>query len=634
MNKLSTMKWNGNYLTWQEIIFTILGYIPIVITGSIFLIFITQTFQFFQEVSLINFLSSREWTPNHSEPQFGIIVLLTATLLITFIALMVAIPLGILAAIYLTQYAPIWLRRLLRITLESLGGIPGVVYGYFAFLFLTPFLSNTLFPSISVFNALSGGLCVGLFILPLITSSTEDAFRAVPSEMLNSGYALALTKSEVVRLILLPSALPRILSAVTLAASVAMGETMIVAIASGLEPNLSLNPLDTMATITSFILQISTGTVEFDSLIFKTIFTLGFILFILTFILNTLSYWLQNRQSTVVLGKERNQSYSPLSQNGGDHSPLSGEQNMITENLITSSFRIWLDRILGILGFCSAFIGVVIIVVLFWQIGFKGIPYLNWTFFTSFASRNPEESGILAALGGSLWLLVLTLVMVVPLGVGSAIYLEEYRRENVFNRFLEVAIANLAAIPSILYGLLGLEIFVRVITQLAASFGGEGGESMNGYSIISGALVLTLITLPIMIVTSRSALKSVSRTLRESGYAVGMTKEQVLSKIIIPSALPGIITGVLLSQIRALAETAALIGVGASASVLFLPPISWEGLTSSYTTLPVLIFYWIQSPKEEVQSLAAAAIVVLVGILFILSIIALWVRESSQVRSV
>lgn len=635
-NKLLTMKLGRNYPTWQEVIFTILGYIPIGITGLIFFIFISQTFQFFQEVPFSNFFFSREWTPNYSDnPQFGIIVLLTASLLITFIALMVAVPLGILAAIYLTQYSPVWLRRLLRITLEALGGIPGVVYGYFAFLFLTPFLSNTLFPSISVFNALSGGICVGLFILPIIASSTEDAFRAIPSEMLNSGYALALTKSEVVRFILLPSALPRILSAVTLAASTAMGETMIVAIASGLEPNLSLNPLDTMATITSFILQISTGTVEFDSLIFKTIFTLGFILFIVTFILNILSYWLQGQQTKVVLGRETNQSYSLSNDNAREKdSSLSGGQNKIRENIIniiTSPWRIWLDGILRVLGFGSAFIGVVVIVVLFWQIGLKGIPYLNWTFFTSFASRNPEESGILAALGGSFWLFILTLLMVVPLGVGSAIYLEEYRRKNVFNRFLEVAIANLASVPSILYGLLGLEIFVGVIVRLSSN--GESGESINGYSILSGAFVLTLITLPIMIVTSRNALKNVSKTLRESAYAVGMTKEQVLSRIIIPSALPGIITGILLSQIRALAETAALIGVGASASVLFLPPLSWAGLTSSYTTLPVLIFYWIQSPKEEVQSLAAAAIIVLLAILFILGVIALWIRESSQVRS-
>lgn len=628
MNKLLMIKSNRNYPSWQEIIFTILGYIPIVIAVGIFLIFITQTFQFFREVSLINFLTSREWTPNYTDAQFGIIVLLSGTLLITFIALVMAIPLGILAAIYLTEYAPIFLRRFLRITLESLGGIPGVVYGYFAFLFLTPLLAETIFPSISAFNALSGGICVGLFILPIITSLTEDAFRSIPSEMRNSGYALALTKQEVIRLILLPIAFPRILAAITLATSLALGETMIVAIASGQKPNLTLNPLEPMETITSFILRVSLGTIQFDSIIFKTIFTLGFILFIVTLTLNTLSYWLQHRQDKIAYRENTSQLSSSLNnsssnQNDYSYSPLSHENHQIAKNMITSPVRVWLDKILGIIGFLSAIVGILFIVLLFWQVGSKGFSHLNWTFFSSFASRKPEESGILAALGGSLWLFVLTLVMVLPLGVGSAIYLEEYRRDNIFNRFLEVSIANLAAIPSILYGLLGLEIFVRIMKPFT-----------GGYSILSGALVLTLITLPTMIVTSRSALKNAGKVLREGGYAVGMTKEQVLQKIILPSALPGIVTGILLSQIRALAETAALIGVGASASVRFLPSLNWDGLTGSYTTLPVQIFYWLQSPKEEVQSLAAGAIIVLVAMLLILSLIALLIREFFDVHSV
>ncbi|RMD70052.1 MAG: phosphate ABC transporter permease PstA, partial [Cyanobacteria bacterium J149] len=510
----------------------------------------------------------------------------------------------------------------------NLGGIPGVVYGYFAFLFLTPLLAETIFPSISAFNALSGGICVGLFILPIITSLTEDAFQSIPLEMRNSGYALALTKQEVIRLILLPIAFPRILGAIALAASIALGETMIVAIASGQKPNLTLNPLESIETITSFILRVSLGGIEFDSLIFKTIFTLGFILFIVTLTLNTLNYWLQHRQDKTIYIENTKQLFSGLvdnsiNQNNYNYLPLSHENNQIAENLTTSPLRIWLDKILGIIGFLSAIVGVLFIILLFWQVGSRGFSNLNWTFFSSFTSRKPEESGILAALGGSLWLFILTLVMVVPLGVGSAIYLEEYRRDNVFNRLLEVSIANLAAIPSILYGLLGLEIFVRVMKPIT-----------GGYSILSGALVLTLITLPTMIVTSRSALKNAGKVLREGGYAVGMTKEQVLQKIIIPSALPSIITGILLSQIRALAETAALIGVGASASVRFLPSLNWDGLTSSYTTLPVQIFYWLQSPKEEVQSLAAAAIIVLVVILLVLSLIALWIREFFDVRSV
>lgn len=638
MNRLLSINLMNNRKSWQEIIFTILGFIPIIITFGIFFIFITQTYSFFQEVSLTNFLTSREWTPSFTNAQFGVIVLLSGTLLVTLIALIFAIPVGILAAIYLAEYAPKNLRRLLKIALESLGGIPGVVYGYFAFLFLTPLLQNTILPSISAFNSLSAGICVGLFITPIIASLTEDAFNSIPAELRNSGYALALTKQEVIRLILLPKAAPGILAAITLAASMAVGETMIVTIASGQKPNLTLNPLVAIETVTAYIIRVSLGTVEFGSLTFKTIFTLGFILFLVTLSLNTFSYWLQNQQGKFKTPVRVNQSTADYNGSQGDNSlnnnngidssiinsliespiyPLSDNSSQfIPRNYPTSKIRLWFDRTLGVISFLSAIIGVVFIIALLWDVGQKGISNLNWTFFSSFASRKPEESGILAGLAGSLWLFILTLLMVVPLGLGSAIYLEEYRKNNLLNQFLEICIANLAAIPSIIYGLLGLEIFVRVMKPIT-----------GGYSILSGALVLTLITLPTMIVTSRSALRNTSKTMIQSGYAVGMTKEQVLQKLILPSAFPGIITGVLLSQIRALAETAALIGVGASASVRFVPSLSWEGVTGSYTTLPVQIFYWLQNPKPEVQSLAAAGIIVLVALLLILSLISLLIRE-------
>ncbi|MGI0482974.1 phosphate ABC transporter permease PstA [Geminocystis sp. CENA526] len=621
MYKTSSVNLIKNGKSWQEICFTILGYIPIIITFTIFSIFITQTWQFFQEVSIFDFFTSKEWTPNYSNAQFGIIVLLSGTFLVTLISLIVAIPLGILAGIYLAEYASNKWRGILKISLESLNGIPGVVYGYFALLFLTPFLQAKFFPSLGGFNALSAGICIGILILPIIVALTEEALIYLSPELRNSGYALALTKQEVIRLILLPAIFPKVLSAITLATSVAVGETMIVSIASGQKPNLTLNPFDSIETITSFIIRVSLGTVEFDSIMFKTIFTVGFILFLATFLLNTLSYWLQNNQeknentnkinstifnNNVIQKKQDNFFYTP---------PV--EREIVNLKSSISFPRIILDRTLKVSGFLAGIVGIVFLIILLWDVGETGFHRINWTFLTSFASRRVEDSGILAGLVGSLWLFILSLIMVVPLGVGSAIYLEEYRKNNALNRFLEVSIANLAAIPTIIYGLLGLEIFVRLLKPVT-----------GGYSILSGALVLTVMTLPTLIITSRSALKNVGKTLRQGGYAVGMTKEQVLQQLVIPRALPGIITGVLIAQIRALAETAALIGVGAKASVRFLPPLSWEGLTSSYTTLPVQIFYWLQNPREEIQSLAAAAIIVLVVILLILNLISLLIRAS------
>ena len=206
-----------------------------------------------------------------------------------------AIPIGILGAVYLSEYAPKNMKRFLKIAMESLGGIPGVVYGYFALLFLTPLLRNTLFPDMGGFNALSAGICVGILIIPIISSLTEDALSIISDDLRNSAYALGFTRLEMIYKVLLPLAYPAILSSFTLATSVALGETMIVAIASGQRPNLTLNPLESIETITSFIIKVSLGSVQFESLLFKTIFTLGFLLFVITFSLNSISYWLQNK---------------------------------------------------------------------------------------------------------------------------------------------------------------------------------------------------------------------------------------------------------------------------------------------------------------------------------------------------
>ncbi|MBE9222467.1 phosphate ABC transporter permease subunit PstC [Cyanobacterium stanieri LEGE 03274] len=617
-----------------EFLITVLGFIPILITVGIVGIFLYETWAFFQVVSVGEFLGSREWTPNFSDPQFGIIVLLSGTFLVTIIALLVAIPVGILGAIYLSEFAPKNVRRFLKIAMESLGGIPGVVYGYFALLFLTPLLRNSLFPNMGGFNALSAGICVGILIIPIISSLTEDALSGISDDLRNSAYALGFTRFEMIYKVLLPLTYPAILSSFTLATSVALGETMVVAIASGQRPNLTLNPLQPIETITSFIIKVSLGSVQFDSILFKTIFTLGFILFLVTFTLNTISYWLQNKSekqlfsfSTSVnklakkelinVNQETNVIPAFYSSGGNSYQPLLRE-SLSAPGLKApiNNVRLWCDRTFTILAFLGAIFGVVFIAILLWNLSQTGLEKINWAFLTSFASRRAEESGILSALVGSLWLFILTLVMVIPLGVGSAIYLEEYRKNKRIDNILEISIANLASIPSILYGLLGLQIFVRWMRPIT-----------GGPSILSGALVLTVMSLPTLIIASRSAIKSSSKRLKNGGYALGMSKQQVLRKLILPSALPGILTGVLLSQTRALAETAALIGVGVAASVRFLPPLSWQGLQSSYTTLPVQIFNWLQNPSAQVQQLAAAATIVLVVILIILNLFSVLIRE-------
>lgn len=248
-----------------------------------------ETFHFFQRVSIVDFLTDTQWTPLFTEKHFGIWPLLTATLVVSAIAMLVALPLGLLAAIGLSEYASPRLGAIVKPILEILAGVPTVVYGYFALLFVTPLLKRFI-PQLEVFNALSAGLVMGIMILPLVASLSEDAMRAVPQSLREGAYALGATKLEVVWRVVVPSSLSGIVAAFILAVSRAIGETMIVAIAAGQVPRFTLNPLVAMETMTAYIVQVSLGDTPHGTLEYQTIFAVGTTLFVITMALNLLSY--------------------------------------------------------------------------------------------------------------------------------------------------------------------------------------------------------------------------------------------------------------------------------------------------------------------------------------------------------
>jgi phosphate transport system permease protein len=255
---------------------------------------IFETFSFFQEVPLWRFLTDTQWTPLFTNPTYGIVVLMSATVMIAAIALLVAIPLGLLSAICLSEYAPPQVRRWLKPILEILAGVPTVVYGYFALLFVTPLLQQIV-PGLQSFNALSAGIVVGIAITPLIASLSEDAIYAVPQSLRQGAYALGATKRETVLGVVLPAALSGIVSACLLAMSRAVGETMIVSIAAGQNPRLTLDPRVSVATMTAFIAQVSLGDTPVGSIEYKTIFAVGMTLFLMTLSLNIFSFWFVKR---------------------------------------------------------------------------------------------------------------------------------------------------------------------------------------------------------------------------------------------------------------------------------------------------------------------------------------------------
>ena len=245
----------------------------------------------------------------------------------------------------------------------------------------------------------------------------------------------------------------------------------------------------------------------------------------------------------------------------------------------------------------------------------EGIGRLSWDFINSFPSRKPEQAGIKAALFGTLWLMGLTAAFAVPIGIGAALYLEEYASRNWLNRVIQTNIANLAGVPSIVYGILGLALFVRTMSL--------------GRSVLAGSLTMALLVLPIVIIASQEALRAVPSSLREAAYGVGASRWQVVFHQVLPAAMPGILTGIILALSRAIGEAAPLIMIGALAFVPFVPHSPMD----SFTVLPIQIFNWASRPQAAFGKDAAAAIIVLLAVLLSMNAIAIILRNRFQSRS-
>jgi phosphate transport system permease protein len=268
--------------------------VSIVTTAGIVIVLLREALGFFREVSLADFLGDREWTPLFADKHFGIWPLLSGTLLTTVIAVVVAVPLGLLAAMYLSEFASEKARRILKPVLEVLAGVPTVVYGYFALMFVTPIL-QTVVPGLAGFNALGPGIVMGIMILPIVASLSEDAIFAVPPSLREGAYALGGTKLGTVFRVVLPSAFSGIAASVILGLSRAIGETMIVAIAAGQQPRLTLDPRVPVETMTAYIVQVSLGDTPTGTLEYRTIFAVGLSLFVMTLALNLVSHRLRQR---------------------------------------------------------------------------------------------------------------------------------------------------------------------------------------------------------------------------------------------------------------------------------------------------------------------------------------------------
>ena len=278
------------------------------------------------------------------------------------------------------------------------------------------------------------------------------------------------------------------------------------------------------------------------------------------------------------------------------------------------SGRLKLNILIKLMFAAATLFGLLVLAVLLYRIFSQGISYVDLSFFGNFASRKPEEAGIKAAFIGTIWLMAVVAPITLTLGVGTAIYLEEYAKDNKFTAFIKVNISNLAGVPSIVFGLLGLTIFVRALAL--------------DRSVLAAGLTMSLLVLPVIIVAAQEAIRAVPRELREASYGMGATKWQTIVRVVLPTALPGIATGAILALSRVIGETAPLVVIGIPMFVAFLP----QSVFDAFTVLPMQIYNWTSRPQEEFQYVAAAGIIVLLTMLVLMNSIAIFIRNKFQKR--
>lgn len=277
-----------------EKVLALCALITILTTAGIIGVLLFESIGFFREVSIVDFLTGTKWTPLFADKNYGILPLVSGTLLTTFIAIAVALPVGLTIAVYLNEYAPRYLRKVLKPLLEVLAVVPTVVYGFFALMIVTPFL-KLFIPDLAGFNALSPGIVMGIMIIPFVSSLSEDALAAVPNSLRKASYGMGSTRFQTAFRVMVPAASSGIMVSIILALSRAIGETMIVAIAAGQTPVFTADPTVPIETITAYIVKVSSGDVPQGTVAYQTIFAAGITLFVVTFILNNISFWIKNR---------------------------------------------------------------------------------------------------------------------------------------------------------------------------------------------------------------------------------------------------------------------------------------------------------------------------------------------------
>ena len=564
--------------------------VAIFFSAAIIYTLIDGSIEFFSEVSIIEFLTGTEWVPTDNVGKFGVFRLLSGTILIAGGAVAIGAPLGVAAAIYLSEFAGNRLRSIVKPIIEILAGIPSIVYGFFALMFISPIFRDVF--GASYFNALSAIIVIAIMIMPIIISISDDSMKAVPNHLRETSLALGTTKWETSTKIVMPAASSGIIASILLGLARALGETMIVVLAAGSIARLTFNPLDETMTMSAFIAKVATGDIP-PGLAVAGGFAVGLLLFIITYFVNTIAsrVVVQIKTGTSVKSKEKKKKNKLTKLIRKVLEKIKSASSNLSKKLREMRYKIlkpkpqtlerrYLKQKIGvtIIG-GSILIAVIFLILLLGQVISEGIGGLSPTFFTSYPSYKIDKVGIYPIIMGSLYLMGLTILFSAPLGVGAAVYLNEFAKDTRYTRFLRRIIQNLAGVPSIVFGLMGLTIFVRI-------FG-------FGPSLLSGSLILTIMSLPIIVVSTEEALKGVPDGFREAALGVGSTRWQSVRHHVLPNAAPGIFTGIILSISRAIGETAPILFI-----VSFFSKSAPNSIFDGFMALPVQIFYWTTHPNS------------------------------------
>ncbi len=569
-----------------KILFFCTASLAVVVITFILLFLLRDGYPIFVEVGILPFLFGDTWAPTAAEPLYGIFPLIVGTLLVTVGAIIFAVPLSIGCAMYISELASPRVRSVLKPAIELLAGIPSVVYGFFGLIVLTDFIRVT-FAIPTGETWLAASILLGIMALPTIISVSEDAIRAVPREFREGSLAVGATRWQTISRVTVPAGLSGIAAAIILGIGRAIGETMAVMMVAGnaaVIPDPIWNVLSPIRTLTA-TLGIEMGEVSVGSEHYSALFGIAVVLLIITLIINL--------SAVAILRHLKEGQYTRSGSKPFIRASVQKPFKRIVIAILLAALVVFLfvaapwylaaaillvlcagyfgkDRLSGkhiekiSFGFigAAAFIVLAILIIILGYIIINGLPALSWEFLTQPPKDLGRDGGIYPAIIGTLYLVAGAILIALPLGVGAAIYLVEYTREGRVTRLIRNGVDLLNGTPSIVFGLFGFAFIVLYLTV--------------GVSLLAGQITLALMILPTVIRTTVESLKNIPQSLREGSLALGATRWQTISKVVIPPAVPGIVTGTILCIGRAAGETAPIMFTAVVFSSRFLPTSEFQ----------------------------------------------------------